>query len=116
LKQDRAERLIAALAGGEDQLQRPAESKDTEGLDFVDREAMRRAAIAELPDIARNALPDGDEREFVVGVRAEGGEVFVPLWFGVPVGWLREASGAGTKKFTSGSGGEPPMSVNPQET
>ncbi len=69
LKQGRAERLIAALAGGEDQLQRPAESKDTEGLDFVDCEAMRRAAIAELPDIARNELHDGDDRAFVVAVR-----------------------------------------------
>ena len=77
---------------------------------------MRRAAIAEVPDIARNALADVDEREFVVGVRAEGGEVCsVPLWPCVPVGWLREVSGAGTKKFTSGSGGEPPTSI-PQET
>ena len=83
--------------------------KDTEGLDFVDCEAMRRAAIAELPDIARNELPDGDEREFVVAVRSKAAKsCSAPLWCCARVGWQREASGAGTKKFTSSSGGEPP--------
>ncbi len=50
---------------------------------------MRRAAIAQPPDIARNALADVDEREFVVGVRAEGGEVFRAALV-LRAGWVAE--------------------------
>ena len=68
------------------------EAKDTEGLDFVDREAMRRAAIAELPDIARDVLPDGDEREFVVAVRSERGEVVFRAALVLRAGWVADGS------------------------
>jgi hypothetical protein len=66
------------------------EAKDTEGLEFDDREEMRRAALAELPDIARDALPDGDEREFVVAVRSEGGQVVFRAALSLGAGWVAE--------------------------
>ena len=51
---------------------------------------MLRAAIAEVPDIARNALPDGDERESVVAVRSEGGEVVFRAALALGAGWVAE--------------------------
>jgi len=46
---------------------------DQEGLEFSTPSLMRDAAIAALPDMARDELPDGDRRQFWIHVRdAEG--------------------------------------------
>ena len=42
---------------------------DTDGVELPDSEAARKEALSMLGAIARDELPDGDYREFVVHVR-----------------------------------------------
>lgn len=42
---------------------------DTEGTELADLEAAREEALATLGEIARDRLPDGDRREFVIKIR-----------------------------------------------
>jgi hypothetical protein len=44
---------------------------DDEGLDLDDMEEARREAVRTLPEVAKDALPDGNERTFAVTVRDE---------------------------------------------
>ena len=46
---------------------------DNEGVELKGVEEAKAEAVAALPDMARDALPDGDRRDFVVMVRNEGG-------------------------------------------
>jgi hypothetical protein len=46
---------------------------DTEGLELPDLAAAKREAQAGLPHMAKDALPDGDRKEFIVTVRNENG-------------------------------------------
>ncbi|RDJ20132.1 hypothetical protein DWF00_16615 [Bosea caraganae] len=48
---------------------------DKEGLELSDDETARRIALDALPDMARDKLPDGDERSFRVCVRNSDGSV-----------------------------------------
>lgn len=48
---------------------------DTEGVDLADQNAARYQALDALPDMARDVLPDGDQRRLVVSVRDETGQV-----------------------------------------
>jgi hypothetical protein len=48
---------------------------DDEGLDLFDAHAARKAALAALPDMAQEKMPDGDDRIFCASVRDEAGEV-----------------------------------------
>ena len=48
---------------------------DSEGIDLNDDEAARLHAQDALPDMAREQMPDGNRRSFVVGVRDETGDV-----------------------------------------
>lgn len=50
-------------------------TRDDEGADLPDLETVRRQAIAVLPGLAREVLPDGDERNFICNVRDESGAV-----------------------------------------
>jgi hypothetical protein len=43
------------------------------GLDLEGIEAAKHAAVTVLPEMARDALPDGDRMEFSVRVRDENG-------------------------------------------
>ena len=45
--------------------------RDDTGSEFPTLQAARDAAVSLLPDIAREELPDGDERVFSVTVRDE---------------------------------------------
>ena len=47
---------------------------DDVGTDLPDLSAARDQAVTVLPDIARDELPDGDERVFQVVVRDEDGK------------------------------------------
>ncbi len=47
---------------------------DDVGTDLPDFSAARDQAVSVLPEIARDELPDGDERVFQVTVRDEGGK------------------------------------------
>ncbi|MBB3019521.1 hypothetical protein FHR70_002586 [Microvirga lupini] len=48
---------------------------DEEGQELEDTEAAKREAERALSDMARDGLPDGDQRSFIVSVRAEAGQV-----------------------------------------
>jgi hypothetical protein len=50
-------------------------SRDSVGTELADREAVRREATGILPDVAREELPDGNERIFACSVRDESGKV-----------------------------------------
>jgi hypothetical protein len=47
---------------------------DGEGLVLGGLEEAKEEAVRALPDLARDGLPDGDYREFVVDVRDEAGQ------------------------------------------
>jgi hypothetical protein len=49
------------------------ESRDEEGLELPDADAARRLALSSLPDMADDALPNGDHQKFSVVVRTEDG-------------------------------------------
>ena len=46
---------------------------DEEGSDLFGFEEAREEAIALLPQVARDKLPDGEHREFIATVRDESG-------------------------------------------
>lgn len=50
---------------------------DDEGLELADDTAARIAALAALPEMAKDHVPNGNERRFVVRVRnADGAPVY----------------------------------------
>lgn len=51
--------------------------RDEDGRDYVDVEAAKQAAVDALPDMAREALPDGDVRTFLAIVRGEDGRALL---------------------------------------
>ncbi len=51
--------------------------RDDEGLEMQDLEAVKVEAQKTLPHMAKDALPDGEQRTFVVSVRDEAGQVVV---------------------------------------
>jgi hypothetical protein len=54
---------------------------DDVGTELVDLEAARGEALAMLAGIARDELPDGDAREFVVRIETTQGRSCLPLPF-----------------------------------
>ncbi len=50
---------------------------DKDGRDFDSVEAAKAAAVAALPDMARDSLPDGDERLFMTVVSDEHGRTLL---------------------------------------
>ena len=48
---------------------------DEEGIDLTDDAAARLNALDALPDMARDVIPDGDERQLSVSVRNADGKV-----------------------------------------
>ncbi len=46
--------------------------KDEQGIDVADFEQARNEAIALLPQVAKDQLPDGEHHEFVATIRDEG--------------------------------------------
>lgn len=50
---------------------------DATGLELESLEAAKAAAQGALADMARDVLPDQDQRTFVVSVRDEAGQVVV---------------------------------------
>ncbi len=60
---------------------------DKEGLELADDAAARKLALDALPDMAREKLPDGDERTFTVSVRDAGGRVIYRACLALNGGW-----------------------------
>jgi hypothetical protein len=52
---------------------------DDEGIELDDLEAAKAEAHKTLPEIARDNLPDGDQRVFIASVRDEAGQVVMRL-------------------------------------
>jgi hypothetical protein len=50
---------------------------DDEGIELDGLETARQEALAMLGGIARDELPDGDAREFVVRIRNDAGSVLL---------------------------------------
>ncbi|WP_436096846.1 DUF6894 family protein [Bosea sp. LjRoot237] len=48
---------------------------DRDGFDASDNQAARKAALAGLPDMARDSIPDGDNQRYAVRVRNSWGDV-----------------------------------------
>jgi uncharacterized membrane protein len=48
---------------------------DAQGIELQDLEHVKAEAQNALPDLARDALPDGDQKTFIVSVRDEAGQV-----------------------------------------
>ncbi|NBJ10626.1 DUF6894 family protein [Microvirga arsenatis] len=48
---------------------------DSEGIELPDLEQVKAEAQRALPDLARDGLPDGDQKTFIVSVRDETGQV-----------------------------------------
>ena len=44
---------------------------DDTGLEMEDCDAAQRAAVKALPEVARDVLPDGTQRDFVIEVKDE---------------------------------------------
>jgi hypothetical protein len=63
-------------------------TRDEQGLDCPDRKAARDYAIGVLPDLAREALPDGDRHEIVVTVRDESGRNVFRAVLSLVAEWL----------------------------
>jgi hypothetical protein len=66
---------------------------DADGLELADREAARREAISTLPDVAREELPDGNERTFVCLVRDESGNTIFEARLSLHAEWLDQQGG-----------------------
>lgn len=63
------------------------QTRDGTGQELPDREAAKRAAIASLPSIAADALPDHDQHLFKVEVRDEGGAVILDVSLELRTEW-----------------------------
>jgi hypothetical protein len=50
---------------------------DTEGTDLPSLDVARSEALSTLDNIARDELPDGDRRDFVINIRTETGPVML---------------------------------------
>ena len=51
--------------------------RDEQGALYLDIEDAKAAAVAVLPDMARDKLPDGDNRRFLSVVRNEEGRTLI---------------------------------------
>lgn len=66
-------------------------TSDTTGLTLKDVSVAKAEAVRALPDMAKERLPDGDQREFVVSVRDEAGQTLLRATLS-----LRVEDGSGT--------------------
>jgi hypothetical protein len=68
---------------------------DDEGMEFTDLAEVRDEAVATLPQIAKDELPDGDEHLFAVYVLDEQERPVVTVTSGlIPNGTSRQSRGA----------------------
>ncbi len=61
---------------------------DEDGSVCESRKAMRDIAIKTLPDMARDELPDGNQRAFTVKVRDESGRYVFQATLSLMAEWL----------------------------
>jgi hypothetical protein len=46
-------------------------SRDSEGVEYLSRKEARQGALQTLGQIAKDELPDGDRRKFVIQIRGK---------------------------------------------
>ncbi|GGL57265.1 DUF6894 family protein [Wenxinia marina] len=63
-------------------------TRDETGQDLPHRKSARDTAIEALPEIARDALPDGDEWQVHIRVREDGGTAFLDVSLTLRERWL----------------------------
>ena len=62
--------------------------RDQEGYEFADVQAAKNAAVDALPDMARDELPDGDNRTFTAVVRDDKDRTLVQATMSFSVTWM----------------------------
>jgi len=62
--------------------------EDDEGQEMAGPTSAREAAICVLPNIARDKLPDGDRRDYIVRVRDEAGAYVFQATLSLTAEWL----------------------------
>jgi hypothetical protein len=65
---------------------------DQEGLEFSSTSLMRDAAIAALPDMARDERPDGDRRLFWIHVRDAQGARILEATLTLDARWIASST------------------------
>lgn len=60
---------------------------DDDGISCRDLAEVRYRAVDALPDIARDELPDGDERTFEIRVRDATGKPVFRCWLNFRLAW-----------------------------
>jgi hypothetical protein len=63
-------------------------SRGDVALEFPDAKAARDNAVTTLPDIARDVMPDGSKRDFIVTVRDENGRPVFRASLSLRTEWL----------------------------
>jgi hypothetical protein len=63
-------------------------ARDDEGLEFADQKAARDNAVSALPDIPRDAMPDGSQRDFAVTMRDQSGTAIFRATLSFRTEWL----------------------------
>jgi hypothetical protein len=62
--------------------------RDDEGLNFSNAKSARDNAVSALPDIARDAMPDEERRDFMVTMRDESGKPIFRASLTLRTEWL----------------------------
>ena len=62
---------------------------DEDGQDVASAEEVRFLALDALPDIVREAMPDGDETTFSIKVRDGSGEYLFEATLALKSSWLK---------------------------
>jgi len=84
---------------------------DRDGFDASDNGAARKAALAALPDMARDSIPDGDNQRYVVRVRNGWGDVIYSATLTLVGSWTDGATDPVADDFKDsdrGDGHAPP--------
>jgi hypothetical protein len=63
-------------------------TRDDVGLDFADAQNARDKAVSALPDIARDVMPDGQQRDFFVTMRDDSGRPIFKASLSLRTEWL----------------------------
>ena len=61
---------------------------DPEGQDLPSAAAARLAGLSALPDMARDQMPDGDRRDFIVDVRNDEGRLIYTATLSLVGRWV----------------------------
>ena len=63
--------------------------RDTDGIDLSGLDEARKEALRVLPDVAREVMPDGDNRNIVARVRDESGRFVFQATLSLTAEWLQ---------------------------